>query len=266
MTKIGLILPTKLERPEKFQVALESALGQTIPVKVTVVCPASGYELAQKITQNAGPTSEIEILTDPGEGLSAALNLGLKHQSQAIEYVGWLGDDDYLYPWHFEHLALALEENTRATVAVASCEYVNGSGTRFRIQSLKFATFNALSVFPNQIPQPSTLMRMSAVVDAGYVDETLALAMDLDLWFRLLKVGHFIRVSGVTAKYMWHSESLSGMNQRRALRESIRVRRRYCPWHLRPFQEFVDSLASFATLLFQSKLDAESSRQTKDNR
>jgi GT2 family glycosyltransferase len=76
------------------------------------------------------------------------------------------------------------------------------------------------------LPQPGTLIRASAVHAAGYLDERLKYAMDLDLFLRLRRQGSFVCVAAELAAFRRHETSLTVSNPEPGV-EASHVRSRY---------------------------------------
>jgi GT2 family glycosyltransferase len=200
---------------------------------------------------------------DPGVGLSSALNIGFESLSDNVQFVSWLGDDDFLSANFSKTMLAALESSPKAPFAAGFCEYVNGDGRAFRVQKPKWMSITGLSVLPVQIAQPATLIRRGAIT-GNFVDPSLRFAMDLDLWLRLVSMGKPVRVPEITATYRWHSGSLSSAHVRAALVESSQVRAKYGRTVFRPLQLAIDWLAMAQLRMFGPRFDRDSARQKID--
>lgn len=259
MSKIGILIPTRAERLETLVRALESVQSQTHEVELIVICPREKISVIENLVWSIFD-DQVLIAVDPGIGLSAALNVGFESLSDNVNFVSWLGDDDFLSANFSKTMLAALESEPQAPFAAGFCEYVNGDGLPFRIQKPKWMNKTGLTLFPVQIAQPATLIRRQ-VITGNFVDPSLRFAMDLDLWLRLVSLGKPVRVSEITATYRWHSESLSSAYVQSALLESRQVRGKYCRPALRPLQVAIDWLATSHLRLFGPRFDRDSTRQ-----
>lgn len=129
-----------------------------------------------------------EIIEDPGNGLPAAINLGILSLPSKIKYVGWLGDDDLL-PKHSVKRSLEIFHLDSHVVATyGSCAYVNEYGEQLFInRSGKWAS-KFMHVLPNLIPQPGSTFAREAFESIRGVKPTYPLAFDFELFFELKKL------------------------------------------------------------------------------
>lgn len=261
--RAGVLIPTTGERTETLKRTLDSVASQTLTPETIVVCPHASLGLVRGILEELGLINAVRIEIDPKAGLSLAIEIGVRAFSAQVRYVTWIGDDDLLHPSFIEELSDLLESNSDAPFAYGSCRYLGPNGHSFRVQVPGRVNLFRLAALPNPIAQPSTLIRRSALTAIGGVDKGLKFAMDLDLWLRFCRFGRPAMTKAVLASYSWHGESLSGKYQRQAFEESVLVRRRHCPWYLRPAQESLDMLARGWALIGQSRLDYLSSLHNK---
>lgn len=262
MSKIGILIPTRAERLETLAKALESVHMQTCQVELIIICPQEKIPVIERIARSI-VGDEVFFAMDPGIGLSAALNIGFDSLSDDVNFVCWLGDDDFLSANFSETMLAGLESDPQAPFAAGFCQYVDGDGQPFRIQKPKWMSRTGLTVFPVQIAQPATLIRRKAIT-GNLVDPNLKYAMDLDLWLRLVSKGKPVIVSEITATYRWHSASLSSANVRSALVESSQVRAKYGRQVFRPLQVALDWSAMAQLRLFGPRFDRDSARQKID--
>ena len=185
--------------------ALESIFAQGVEVEVFVMDAGS----------NDGTLSVIGRYQDrlagwrshPDAGQAAAINEGIARGT--APYVCWLNSDDWWLPGALPKLIAALEQPVAPGQNVAPAK--NVAPTQAGAQSPPFAfgrvsnyddetghTRANLEVHPFRerlfaqfctVAQPATLIRRSAWEAVGGLDETLHLAMDYDLWWRLYRQG-----------------------------------------------------------------------------
>lgn len=219
----AIVIPTLGTRNQLLSDALASINEQAIPVTVVVVGP-SRVELMTEVDA-AGAI----FVTDPQRGLSAAINVGFDAVPSGTEFVGWLGDDDLLMPGGLAAAVAALRRSPRAVLAFGWCDYIDEDGLLlFRSRAGGWAS-RVLPWGPNLIPQPGSLMKLSALRTVGGLDEELSFAMDLDLFLRLRKVGDLVALPRTLSAFRWHPDSLTVRNQRKSMDESDFVRRRHLP-------------------------------------
>jgi GT2 family glycosyltransferase len=170
-----------------------------------------------------------KVISDPGVGLAAAINAGIKALPDEITYVNWLGDDDIVLDGGLVSLSGALERDSKAVLAFGHCRYIDAGGdTLFDVHAGRWAT-NILRFGPQLVSQPAMLFRRSAFSEVGGLDELLRWAFDLDLLLRLARCGMFVPVHTVVACYRWHDEALTVGQREGSVREASSVRKRYLP-------------------------------------
>ena len=218
-----IAVPTLGRRPELLRRCLESIRAQARPeVDLVVVAPSCPTTAA--IAAAAGA----RLVPDPRRGgISGALNAALATAAPDARYFTWLGDDDLLAPGSLETTTAALENHPAATLAYGWCDYVDEHDrVVFRSRAGQWAA-RIIAFGPNLVPQPGSLMRLDAVRQVGGLDESVRLAMDLDLFLRLRRQGRFVCVPRTVASFRWHADSLTVSQGRASMQESELVRRRH---------------------------------------
>lgn len=183
---------------------LDSVAGQTYPHVEHIVVDGGSTDGTLALLR---PRRGLRWISEPDGGQSEAINKGLR--MAAGEIVTWLNADDTLVP---EAVEWAVEP-FRADPAVG---WVYGKVlTTWRDRSLVMEPPVELGPESfdqgNPIPQQGTFLAAWALRRVGYLDETLHLAMDFDLWVRLVDAGivsaHVPRTMG---SYEIHEGSKSG--------------------------------------------------------
>lgn len=219
------VVPTLGERPELLAKSLASILNQEIAdLDLVVVAPADRG--VQELIAGTGA----RFVEDPRRGgLSGALNAGLAAARSDARYFTWLGDDDLLAPGSLAATTRALDENPDAVLAFGWCDYIDAHDKvvfRSRAGRLAAAT---LTFGPNLIPQPGSLMRYGAVVAVGGLDESVRLAMDLDLFLKLRRRGRLVALPRTLASFRWHPDSATVRAETESMEESDQLRMRQMP-------------------------------------
>lgn len=203
--------------------ALSSVFRQEVPVEVFVLDGGStdnSLAIIRKWEHRlAGWRSH------PDEGQAAAINEGVA-QGRA-PYVCWINSDDWILPSGLAKLIGALEEHPAAPAVYGrSWNVVQKSGKRFPVWVEPFNERRlALRCI---ISQPATLIRRAAWEAVGGVDESLHMAMDYDLWWRLFKLAgplHF--VDDFVAANREHEATKTRTLRFRHYREAMQVVRRH---------------------------------------
>ena len=225
-----IVLPTSGERLDLLRRALESCIGieSSVLGPVVVVAPSSA-KAAGKLARSYGAV----VVRDAGKGISQATNTGLSQTSSEKYYV-WLGDDDELVAEGVNHLLEKLAQNPDAVLAYGYCEYINEAGRVVAKSKAGPIAKSLLSWGPNLIPHPGTVIRVEAMRAVGCFDPGLKFALDLDLFLKLRKLGTFISLPIVSARFRWHADSTTVADRSSSTREAIIVKNRHLPAWLRP--------------------------------
>lgn len=158
-------------------------------------------------------------------GQSAAINEGIS-RGQA-PYVCWLNSDDWLLPGGLARLVRVLESHPLAPAAYGrTWNYIEKSHNR---RPVWVEPFNERRLALRCIiSQPATLIRRSAWEAVGGLDETLQMAMDYDLWWRLFKkFGPLHFVNELIAVNREHATTKTRTKRRLHYKEAIEVVRRH---------------------------------------
>jgi glycosyltransferase involved in cell wall biosynthesis len=123
--------------------------------------------------------------SSPDAGQAAAINEGIARGS--APYVCWLNSDDWWREGALARLVECLERHPNAPFAYGrACNFDDATGrTRMNLEVWPFREW--LFARFCTVAQPATLVRRSAWEAVGGLDESLHLAMDYDLWWRLYK-------------------------------------------------------------------------------
>lgn len=240
---VTVVIPS-LNQAEYLPAAIESALNQPIATEVFVMDGGS-LDDSVAIIQNyeshlAGWVSE------PDDGQSAAINKGIAWGT--APFVTWLNSDDTLEESGLANLHECLSRAPDAPAAYGRAIHINRSGQKVG----NYRTFDfSERVLANYcfVCQPATLIRRSCWSDLGGLDESLHLAMDYDLWWRLYKkFGPLVYDPRVCAANRQHSETKTQNNAATHYEESMRVVKKHygsvpLKWHLlKPVMPLVRSL------------------------
>jgi glycosyltransferase involved in cell wall biosynthesis len=204
--------------------ALESIFAQALPVEVFVLDAGSTDESLDVIRRFQGRLAGWRSHADAGQ--SAAVNEGIA-QGRA-PFVCWLNSDDWLLPGGLQRLLEELVAHPEAPMAYGRVwNHVEASGQRRRNLEVHAFSEGLLAQF-NIIAQPATLMRRDAWEAVGGVDESLHMAMDYDLWWKLFKrFGAPRFVDAHVAVNRRHADTKTSKQRRLHYREAMAVVRKY---------------------------------------
>lgn len=220
--EIGVAVPTMGTRPELLKQCLQSIRGAG-PAFVAIVAPN------KDVVDDLDRTLFDLFVPDPMLGLAAAINAGILALPETASFVNWLGDDDLLTPGSLSITLNILTNNPKAVLAYGGCEYIDENGALlWKNKSGRYAS-TLLHFGPQLIPQPGALIRRDAYTAIGGLNTSYKWAFDLDLLFRLKKLGklHFVDVT--LAKFRWHEGSLSVGGRKGSVNEASSIRRASLP-------------------------------------
>ena len=161
-------------------------------------------------------------VSEPDDGQADAINKGVTMAHG--RYVGWLNADDELAQGALAAVVAALDHRADVGWAYGDLEILQRDGSRSTWQAAPTVTLNTFTG-PNPIPQPGTVVSRRAWDHVGGLDRRLHLAMDVDLWLRLLLAGiPPVHVPRVLATFEVHEGSKTGtVDPLRWLREVVDV-------------------------------------------
>jgi glycosyltransferase involved in cell wall biosynthesis len=227
--EILVVLPTLGDRPEKLERALTSVDAQRpgVSVRVVLVVPENKKDVIARAKAH-----RVDVVADPGTGMSGAINAGLATRKGEQFYI-WLGDDDYYQPGGLATLRDLLRGDNQAVVAYGGCDYVDDDGDVLWTSKAGWLGSFLIGKGPNLVPHPAAMMRLDALEEVGGYDENLSLVMDLDVLLTLKKKGRFVHTTEVVSAFGWHPDSLTVHDRKKSGREARIVKRRHLPATLR---------------------------------
>jgi GT2 family glycosyltransferase len=203
--------------------ALTSIFDQGLPVEVFVADAGSTDGSIDVIKKFEGRLAGWRSHADRGQ--AAAINEGIARGR--APYVGWLNSDDCLLDGGLKRLVDALERQPETPAAYGKVwNYAETNGTRKPAWVERFSERRlALRCI---VSQPGALMRRTAWEAVGGVDESLRMAIDYDLWWRLYKAFaplHFI--DEYVALNRDHADTKTNTQRVLHYREAIGIVRKY---------------------------------------
>lgn len=229
MPRCSIIIRTAGRRKDMFAAALDSALAQTEPDLEIVVVEDGGTHMAERV-RNRPTQRSLRYVPLANVGRSAAGNAGLA--AATGRYVGFLDDDDALYPEHVARLADALDAAPDAVAAYGFAHevFVAGHGDGEGLPRERHRRVVGEAVFSsvllhvrNPFPLQSVLFRHDLYDKLGGFDEALDYLEDWDLWLRYATAGRFIAVPEVTSMFRMPAE-WAALKARAASHEAPRGR------------------------------------------
>ena len=220
--KVTVAIPS-FNQGEFLEQALKSVFDQLVDVEVLVADAGSADGTLDVIRKWEGRLAGWRSYPDQGQ--AAAINESIAKGS--APYVCWLNSDDWLLPGALARLLEPLERDPKLAMSYARAWHFQDGTHRTRpVYTRPFS--EAWMARLNIIAQPATLVRRSAWEAVGGVDESLAMAMDYDLWWKLYKrFGAPAYVAEYLAVNREHSGTKTARNRRLHYREAMAVVRKY---------------------------------------
>lgn len=209
---VSIIVRT-YDRPSLLARAIASITAQTYKAVEVIVVNNGGPDV-EDVVKEACSGRRYRYVSHPQRAtISTASNLGAK--AAAGEYIGYLDDDDLLYP---DHVARAINALLRsgADLCYTDCvgEYAvveNGRKSVLGIGIYLDREFNRDALYASNLaPIHSIVHRRDVFERFGYFDESLPVTDDWDLWLRVAHGGRFIHVARPTCEYSWRVDAQSG--------------------------------------------------------
>ncbi len=167
-----------------------------------------------------------QLIFEKDDGQTAAIRAGF--EKAGGELLGWLNSDDVLEPGALAEVHEIFATQPDAVMVTGACLFVDADGKVFGAMATPpVPTFAGLVRTRLNPAQPATFFRADAYRKVGGLDTNLNLAMDLDLWLKLAKIGRYVVLPDrVLARYRVHSRAKSERLAVASAREDLKVRRR----------------------------------------
>ncbi len=186
LPKISVVTPSYNQGPF-LERTIRSVLNQEYPHLEYIIIDGGSsdgsVELIRKYERNLA-----YWVSEPDRGQSHAINKGFARASGDL--LAWLNSDDFYEEKALEKMGEMYRRNPRADVFVGAGRIVNPEGKTLYYRDPSEGIdlqkiFNWLN--GADFLQPSCFFTKRAWGESGGLDETLQIALDLDLWLRMAK-------------------------------------------------------------------------------
>lgn len=204
------------------------------PLRISIVTPSynqgkflektilsvleQGYPNLEYIIIDGGSTDEsVEIIrkyadrltywvSEPDRGQSHAINKGFERATGEI--FGWLNSDDWYHAGALQAVVDAFAANPDAGAVVGAGDmFYQESGDTLLVEPFEVTLDSLYSFVDRYFCQPSCFFTAKAWKQCGPLDESLHLAMDLDLWLRLAKEFSFATIPANLSVSLVHADA-----------------------------------------------------------
>jgi len=200
---VDIVMPTYNSRAT-LRRAIQSVLAQTY-MNWNLVIVNDGGEDVSDIIAELGDARIRYVLAPHHLGKSGAVNIGLMHSNSPL--VGYMDDDDTLYPLHVEKLVAGLGD---ADVAYDRAYLIRDRDGCIEITEIlpKEAVGRFRLLTRNLINHKSVLHRRSVLSTVGSYDEGLDFLVDWDFILRLFFNGlRIVSIPDVTSEWIIYHDS-----------------------------------------------------------
>ncbi len=192
--------------------------GEFIEKTITSVLNQNYPDLEYIIIDGGSTDNSVEIIkkyakyltwwvSEKDRGQSHAINKGFERATG--ELLGWLNSDDYFLDGALIKLAKAYMEDVSVGVVRGRGLIHDKKGKKIYEPEFKDVTIDSLFewCYGNDFMQPSTLFTKQAWDECGPLDETLHMAMDMDLWIKIRKKYEFRMVDAMISHALSHEDA-----------------------------------------------------------
>ena len=249
------ILIRSTARPELTK-ALESVASQTYPSLEVIIVDAAGQGLVNAPFAYALP---IRVVTSDKQ-LKRSLAANKLLDAAQGRWGLFLDDDDWLAPDHVERLVAAFQEGPALVAAYAGVSCVESQSDGFTEIRRFDEPFDPVRLMiENYIPINALLFDLELTRNSGgpRFDEAFDLFEDWDFWLQLLAYGQFCHVAGVSAFYLIHGASGTGVRINETSQAEIALDALLAKWRLRWSPEQLHRLAGLGRHVFHQRLQVQ---------
>lgn len=197
--------------------AIDSALNQIHANLEVIVVNDGSTDDSLAIMESYG--TRIHIVNQANSGLSAARNAGINVANGDL--FAFLDSDDWWEADFLSKMSLALDANPKAVIAYCGWQNIGvpgGAGEPFVPPDYESMPDKTEKLFCNpRWPVHASMIRRSALFEAGLFDPQLKSCEDFALWLRSAIPHPIVRVPEVLAYYRHHGNQMISNRARIAL-------------------------------------------------
>jgi glycosyltransferase involved in cell wall biosynthesis len=205
---VSIIIPTHVSQPPFLAETLASVIGQEC-ADWEIIVVDDGSPDPDALCRLASIDPRIKVVRSTRGGVARARNLGFEHARG--QFVAFLDHDDIWYPHHLSTALGALATNSAAVSSYSAFDVVRGANkepVRTARQQGPVTRHTVLSG-GNRPSITTMVIRRDAMAAVGGFNPAFDGADDLDLLYRLVDHGPYVRADVVTVAYRLHDGNWS---------------------------------------------------------
>lgn len=171
----------------------------------------------------------LKWISEPDRGQSDALNKGFGMATGDL--IGWLNSDDRYRPCCFDAVLAANQRYPEADIYYGDYTWIDEHDKYIQVRrEIEFSRFVLGYHRVLYIPTTSTFFRRKIFDDGNWIDIRYQYAMDYEFFLRLASARYrFQHIPKLLADFRWHSQSKSGSQSAKQLKEHDDIARMYSP-------------------------------------
>lgn len=184
LPKISIITPS-YNQAQYLEETIKSVLSQGYPNLEYIIIDGGSTDNSVEIIKKYEKYLAYWV-SEKDNGQSDAINKGFARATGDI--FAWLNSDDMYYAGTLQKIAKYWVEHPDCRILTGDGEFVDASGNKreYYVKASGYSFNDLLKFYDNKyLPQPSVFFTKDAFFEAGGLDNSLYIALDLDLWLRI---------------------------------------------------------------------------------
>jgi len=220
--KVTVVTPS-FNQGEFIEETILSVLNQTYENIEYIIVDGGSTDSTNDILRKY--RGRFTLIQGKDKGQADAINIGLRRATG--ELVGWLNSDDLLERDGIARIVEGYRQNPTASIYYGFIKMIDRNGDFLCLPRYGRLTIKNIFLGRPCLLQPGSFYPAELVRKVGYLDVNLRMAMDLDLFLKLLKLGEAQFIPHFVARMRVHSEAKTSKYRGVAFREDIYVRLRH---------------------------------------
>lgn len=191
--------------------AIESVLSQTLEAFDLLVVDDGSTDATLDIAQTfARRDPRVHVISLPRTGIANALNAGISNARG--RYVARMDADDISLPSRLEKQVAYLDAHPECVAVGSAIEVIDEAGAHVGTKTFPadHADINhtLISGWTTALAHPTVMTRREALLSVGAYRPDRVPSEDLDLWFRLSRIGKLANMSEQLLRYRRHRDTV----------------------------------------------------------